>query len=249
MLFIYINMAHLHLWEHFNAFNDLPLVAKIGNQSVETYGYKNVHQRRVVVNVNPITAIATNILQGSQIDFRIESGIIDRISGTRVQLRVGYSNTSGGNCVISVPEAWLANLQVYSNNGSILIYQYTKEIESFIINSTTLSHNEHEVSATYRGTDSLYTTRTLTIANNASRYLYLTLAPLFWKSIHMQPYSIDGQLLVRLTFNSATNNISSGSMTIIEAVLRISGYEEPEAQKKLILSKAMIPKNFFYYSP
>jgi hypothetical protein len=65
----------------------------------------------------------------------------------------------------------------------------------------------------------------------------------------MRPYSIDGQLLVRLTFNSATNNISSGSMTTTEAVLRISGYEEPESQKKMILSKAMIPKNFFYYAP
>jgi hypothetical protein len=175
------------------------------------------------VNVNPTTAISSNILQGSQIDFRIESGAIDRISETGVQLRVAYSNTTGANCVISVPEAWLANLQIYSNNGFNLLYQYTNEIESFMINSTTLSRIEHEVSATYRGTDANYATGTLTIANGQSGYLYLTLAPLFWKSIYMRLYSIDGQLLVRLTFNSATNNISSGSMTTTKAVLRISG--------------------------
>jgi hypothetical protein len=94
--------------------------------------------------------------------------------------------------MISVPEAWLANLQIYSNNSLNILYQYTNEIESFVINSTTLNRNEHEVSATYRGTDSLYAIGVLTIANNQSGYLYLTLAPLFWKSIHKQPYSIDG---------------------------------------------------------
>jgi hypothetical protein len=38
-------MANLYLWEHPNAFNNLPMVAKIGNQCVETYGYKNVPQK------------------------------------------------------------------------------------------------------------------------------------------------------------------------------------------------------------
>jgi hypothetical protein len=35
-------MVNLHLWEHPNAFNDLPMVAKIRNQSIKTYTYKNV---------------------------------------------------------------------------------------------------------------------------------------------------------------------------------------------------------------
>jgi hypothetical protein len=38
-------------------------------------------------------------------------------------------------------------------------------------------------------------------------------------------------------------------MTTTEAVLRISGYEESDAQKKLVLSKVNLPKNFFYYAP
>jgi hypothetical protein len=38
-------------------------------------------------------------------------------------------------------------------------------------------------------------------------------------------------------------------MTTTEAVLRISGYKEPEAQRKMILSKAIISKNFFYFAP
>jgi hypothetical protein len=56
-------------------------------------------------------------------------------------------------------------------------------------------------------------------------------------------------MLVRLTFNPASANISSGSMTTTEAVLRISGYEESDSQKKLILSKINLPKNLFYYAP
>jgi hypothetical protein len=52
------------------------LPAKIGNNIVETYANKNVPQRKVVVNVNPTTAIASNILQGAQIDYRIESGLV-----------------------------------------------------------------------------------------------------------------------------------------------------------------------------
>jgi hypothetical protein len=94
-----------------------------------------------------------------------------------------------------------------------------------------------------------YATSTLTIANNQTRYLYISIASLFWKALHLRLYFIDSQLLIRLTFNSATNNVSSGSLTTTKAVLRLSGYEEPDAQKKLILSKAMLPKNFFYYTP
>jgi hypothetical protein len=242
-------MSNIQFQNYPNAFNDIPGQVKIRQNTVETYAYKNVPQRRVLVNVNPSSAIATNILQGAQIDYRLESGVIDRIGGAGVQLRVAYSNTSGANCVIAIPEAWLANVQIYSNNGFTLLYQHVNEVEQFLINSVTLSRNEHENTAAYRGTLAAYATGTLTIANNQSGYLFVNIAPLFWKSIHLRPYSVERQLLVRLTFNPAFANISSGSMTTTEAVLRVSGYEESDAQKKMILSKAMLPKNVFYYAP
>jgi hypothetical protein len=111
-------MANIQLRDYPNAFNDLPLQAKIGNNTVETYAYKNVPQRRVIVNVNPTTAIAFNILQGAQIDYRLESGILDRIGGAGVQLRIAYSNTSGVVCVISTTDNFIQQVQIYSNNGS-----------------------------------------------------------------------------------------------------------------------------------
>jgi hypothetical protein len=54
------------------------------------------------------------------------------------------------------------------------LYQYTNEIEGFLINSVTLDRTEHKASATYRGTDANYATGTLSIANNQTGYLYLT---------------------------------------------------------------------------
>jgi hypothetical protein len=240
---------NLQLQNYPNTFNDVPGQAKIGNQNVKTFAYKYVPQRHIIVNVNPTSAIFSNVLQGATIDYRIELGIIDRISGAGCQLRVAYSNTSGANCVIAIPEKWLVNIQIYANNGFTLIYQHVNEVEQYLINSVTLSRNEHENTAAYRGTSSIYATGTLTISNGATGYLFVKIAPLFWKALHLRPYSIDGQLLIRLQFDTGAANISSGSMTTTEAILRLSGYEEPEAQKKLILSKAMLPKNFFYYNP
>jgi hypothetical protein len=55
-------------------------------------------------------------------------------------------------------------------------------------------------------------------------------------------------MLIRLTFDPVFANIFFGSMTTSKAILRISEYEESDAQKKLILSKVILPA-FFYYAP
>jgi hypothetical protein len=240
---------NIQLQNHPNAFNDLPLQAKIRNNTVETYAYKNVPQRRVVVNINPTTAIATNILQGAQIDYKVESGVLDRIGGAEVQLRIVYSNTLGAACVISTAYNFIQQVQIYSNNGSTLLYQHVNEVEQFLINTVTTSRNEHENGAAYHLTSSAYATGISSIANGQSGYIYVNITLLFWKSIHLRPYAIESQILIRLTFNPASANISSGFMITTEAVLRISGYEESDSQKKLVLSKAILPKNFFYYAP
>jgi hypothetical protein len=166
-----------------------------------------------------------------------------------VQLRIAYSNTSGAACVVSTADNFIQQVQIYSNNGSTLLYQHVNEVEQFLINATTTSRNEWENGAAYHLTSSAYATGTSSIANGQSGYIFVNIAPLFWKSIHLRPYAIEGQMLVRLTFNPASVNISSGSMTTTEAVLRISGYKENDSQKKLVLSKINLPKNYFYYAP
>jgi hypothetical protein len=105
-------MANIQLQNYLNAFNNLPLQAKIGNHTVETYTYKNIAQRCIVVQINPTTAIASNILQGAQIDYKIESGVLDRIGGAGVQLRIAYANTSGAACVVSTADNFIQQVQI-----------------------------------------------------------------------------------------------------------------------------------------
>jgi hypothetical protein len=122
-------------------------------------------------------------------------------------------------------------------------------VEQFLINCVTTSRNEFENIAASHLTSAAYTIGTSSIANGQSGYIFVNIAPLFWKSIYLRPYAFEGQMLIRLTFNPASPNILLGSMVTSEAVLRVSGYEESDSQKKLVLSKAMLPKNFFYYAP
>jgi hypothetical protein len=72
-----------------NAFNDILVQAKIGSHNVETYNNKYIPQRRGIVTIN-LTVINSNILNDQQIDFRVESDIIDRIGGVGCQLRIAY---------------------------------------------------------------------------------------------------------------------------------------------------------------
>jgi hypothetical protein len=238
----------LNLGNFSNAYADMPTLSSVGGKKVEVFTNKCIHQRKCMVNCNPSTSVQANIWNSGQIDFRIEEQI-DRIAGNGVWLRIGYSNTSGAACVLAPVNAWLNQIQVYSNNGSTLIYQQLSNMESFVINHLVMSRDEYENLAydAYRS-DANYTQTTISVANGESGYFYLPLCPLFWKSTHLRPYSINGNLLIRLTFNPASINISSGSLTCTEAVLRISGYMESADQKKLVLSKATLPKQFFYYS-
>jgi hypothetical protein len=60
-------VANINLVNFPNVLNDIPAQAKIDNNNVETFAYKHVLQRRFLVNVNPTTAISSNILQGAQV--------------------------------------------------------------------------------------------------------------------------------------------------------------------------------------
>lgn len=242
-------MSDILIQDYPNAMNDVAHQVQIGNNKVESFSFKNVPQRRSVVTINPTTSISSNILAGAQIDFRVEN-CVDRFSGgNAVYLRVAYNNTSGANCVIAPAECQIGLIQIYSNNGSNLLYQQQNNSESYVANNIVTSRTEHEGIAALKLTSAAYATGVVTISNAQTGYYYIPICPLFWKSIHLRPYTISGNLLIRVQFNNAAINISSGSMTTTEAVLRVSGYYESEEQKKMMINKALLPKNFFYFAP
>lgn len=230
-----------------NAYNDIPQTMNVSGKQAEAFTNKSVEQRREMVFVNPSSAISSNVLDGAVLDYRVEN-VIDRISAC--YLRVTYNNASGGNFVMCPPSGWLASIEIYANNGSTLLYQSSAaNIEQWILDSCFRDRNEHNTTAAIRGTNSAYTTAQITIANGATGSYYVCIAPQFFRSLHLRAYSFDGNLLIRLRFQSASlNYITSGSWTTTEAVLLFSGYNESEHQQKYILSKATIPKCLSYYS-
>lgn len=230
-----------------NGFNDVPTVKKIGNRSVEAFTNTSVDQRRVFVQVSPSTSIPSNLLSAGQLDFRLENNI-DRI-GT-VYLRVDYTNSSGANFVHSGPtDMWIQQIQIYANNGSTLLYQTNDPVGTFLINSVLQSRNEHEITASLRGTSAAYATGGITTATATSGSYYISIAPNFWRSTHLRTYCIDGNFLVRVKFQDASSIITSGTWTTTACYLELTGYMESEEQKKLLIQRSDKPKIFSYYAP
>lgn len=233
-----------------NVYNDVPVVQSIGNKKVETYTTKSVRQRREFVIVQPATAISSNIYQGQQADFLIQN-CIDRISS--VYLKWDYINSSGANFVAAAnTDSVIQSIQIFSGSGTNLLYQSTTNVESYLINNFLLSRNEYETTALLRGYYSpveQYPGGTSTIANGAAGSLYFPIALNFFRSTHFRPYDINGNLLIRILFNPAATNITSGTWTTTSLSIEISGYNESDAQQNMILAKATVPKAFSYYAP
>jgi hypothetical protein len=191
----------VNLGNYPNASNDNPGIITINRKDVEGYIAKYVNQRHVLVTVNATSAIPSFVLSRTSLDFRFENNI-DRIS--QIHLRITNTNSSGLSCVHAIPEAWIKSIQIYANNGSTLLYQQTDNIEYYLINNICLSHEEHETMASLKGTSAVYAISIITVANGATDIIYINLRPLLWKSTHIRPYLIHGNLLIRIQFNPAS---------------------------------------------
>lgn len=229
-----------------NAVNDMPLVMPIGDQKVETYSHHCVLQRKEVVTVNPSTNVAGNLLANQTLEFRFDDQAT-RIS--HVELRVSWENGSGSPCVVTQPEAMISQIQIYSDNASTLLYQSFNNLENYLINNVQESYTEHLNSAITRGTNATYDRTPVTLPPGSAGVWYLPIAPQFWRSVHLRPYAIQGNIIIKLYFNTATANIVSGTLTTPAAVLRVTHYRESETQKAMIRSRVMVPKRFWYLAP
>lgn len=229
-----------------NARNDIPLAMDIGNVRAETYGNTSVPQRRVLTQTAPSSGIASNVINGGNLEFKLENQV-DRIGSAYV--KVDYTNASGAAFVCSTCMMHIESIQIYANNGSTLLYQDNNSVSHFLMDATLLSRNEWENIAGLRGTDANYSTAVQTIADGAQGSFYYCLSPNFWRSIKFRSYCVDGNLLVRIRFQPGANIIQSGTFTTTSAVLLTTGYMEAEGQRKLLLSRANNLKAFGYYAP
>ena len=242
-----MSIQNFHYTDYPNAMNNVPAMTKLGNgATAETFANKVVDQCREMAQLGASSATPTSVatLANATVEFRLENNI-DRIS--TVWLRLKYANTSGASCVTSIGDGWIAHIEIYSNNGSNLLWQSNNRVEQFVTNAF-LSRNEFEGMASKRFTDDNYATGVVTVLDTATGYVYIPIALPFFKAVNLRPYTIDGNLLIRITFGAAAACVQSGAMSISEATLQLSGYKESEAQQQLMLSNSSVPKCLPYWT-
>lgn len=228
-----------------NAENDMTKEFSIGGNKVEAFVNVSVPQRRAFVSVGPTSAISSNIWSGGQeVSFRLENNI-DRI-GT-AYLKVDIANNSGAACVCAAGPTHIKNIEIYSNNGSTLLYQTNSAVSNFLIDAVCMSRNEWDTSSADRGTDANYSTVSISNPDGQVWSYYYNIAPNFWRTLKLRPYCIDGNLLVKVRFSNQI--IQSGTLTTTAANIMISGYYESEKQKNKCIARAEFPKVLSYWAP
>lgn len=242
-----MSLQNFHYADYENSFNDVPATAQLANGAkAQTYANKVVHQRRGLVSVQPSSAVSSTFasIASTQIDYRLENNL-DRLSNA--WLRVKYTNNSGANFTVGPADSWLQRIEIYSNNGSTLLYQTLSNIELFASNIL-LSRDEWDVMATSRFSSPTYGTGVTNVPTGQTGYGYIPIGLLFFSSIHFRSYTVDGNLLVRIQWSNGPSFIQAGTCDINECVLLLSGFYESDAQKQLMMGQATLPKVLPYYA-
>jgi hypothetical protein len=229
-----------------NGFNDIPVVRDIGGRNVEVFTNHSINQRRALVSVAPTTSVASFVWgSASQLDYRIENNI-DRITAAYIKLDV--NNSSGASCVTSAGPLHIQKIEIYANNGATLLYSSNSNVANFLIDAVHLSRTEWNNTAAIRGTlANNYGAGALTTTNTTVYSFYYPIAPAFFRALKLRPYTINGNLLIRIKFSDVL--VTSGTLTTTACNLLLMGYYESEQQKAHCLKRAEIPKCLSYYAP
>lgn len=227
-------------------FNDMPSIKKFGRSEVYANTNKSVHQQRIQVLKSPSSAAPSTManLANSTVEFRLENEV-DRI--THTDLRIEWSNTSGANMVSCTYCAFPRQVQIFSDNGSKLLYTLNSNVVNYLSDVLFKSREHHENTAALRGTTDAYGNGTITHATATSGTIIIPIAELFWHA-KIRPYEINGNLLIKVSFVNTATLISSGAMNINSVQLAVHGYYESEPQQKMVKSRSLQPKNLFYYA-
>lgn len=203
-------------------------------------------QRKVISTIQPASATASNVLTSQQVNWRIEDNV-NRI--TEVYLQLKYS-VSGGNTVLSNPHNFISSISIYSNNGSTLIHQLLDPTELYFQNHLYTDRQTFERTATIMGTNATYQSTQNTLLDTTVGEYQIKICPNFFNTLKFRSYATQGNLLIRIIFNSAANIFTSGQafFTTPSVVLRVHGLMESQAQQNHIIANNKIPKHIFFWS-
>ena len=187
--------------------------------------YIVVAQNRDYQTVNPSTTIAAALLNGGQCEFRIESGIADVIDYCMIKLQV--SNATGGAVVLAPAQMLINSIQVWAQNGSNLLNTvYGHEL---YLGNAFLPRNEYENFCDGLGLTTAYASAATSIANGSTATLYIPIFQPFMPS-KLHPAGLQGNLLVRVLFNTtALTHVSGSLLDVSNCVLNLRSRDQPNA--------------------
>lgn len=181
--------------------------------------HRVVAQNKQLLSVNPSTTVPISLLNGGQIDFRLEKGVIDLIDYVKIKLNI--TNNSGGASVLVPAQLLINRVDVYADNGSTLLSQvYGHEL--YLCNAF-LGRTEFENYADSLGLTTAYASAATSIANTGTAELFIPLWQPFTPA-KLHAGALSGQLLIRVLFNpTALTHVSGSLVDVTNCTMLIKG--------------------------
>ncbi len=208
-----------------------PLITTTGLDGKQTVRFQEstavIAQTKTIVQVQPSTTVASGLLGGGIIEFRLEKGYVDVMDHAYIVLAI--NNSSGASCTIQSTQLLLDHIDYFGDNGNKLLFQIFAH-EMWISNCY-YSFTEWNVIAPYIGSNASYADTGFTIANNTTQIAYIPLIN-FLGSLKINQGGLQGQLLIRVYFDSATLNLVSGTLpSVTNCYLELRGRMFPNKIK------------------
>ena len=188
-----------------------------------------VARQKVTIRANPNTSVASNLLSGGQVEYRLEKGIIDLL--THAYLDINITNSTGANLTLAPIQTCVNRIEFYSGNGSeLLAVIFDQEL---YLSNMFFSRNEIEQLDSYLGLGANYATTGTVVADGETRSFYLPVTYLL-QNTKIFLAGLKSELLIKFYFNSSTLNLIAGAAPIVNnATLLLKGfYEEPAQSQK-----------------
>ena len=184
----------------------------------------------VVVRQQPNGAVPSNFLNGGQLDFRVERGIIDLLTHCYLQFEV--ANNTGASATIAPIQLCIDRIEIFSGNGSKLLT--TIHGQELFLSNAFLSRNEFEQLDELLGLTNTgnYATTGDAIADGATKVYYLPILNMF-PSSKLCLSALNSELLIRVYSQSASKTVLTGAVPSINNVaLLLKGFHEIPEMKQ-----------------
>lgn len=199
----------------------------VGKQKIRTSArHRVLAQNRQQLSVQPSTTVPVSLLNGGQLEFRINKGVIDIIDYCMVKLNI--TNNSGGASVLTPSQFLAQRIDIYGDNGGVLLKQIYP-LELYLENAL-LTRNEFENFSAALGLNaSTYASLATSIANTATAELYIPIwQPFYPAKLHAS--ALSGELIVRILFNpTALTHVSGSLVDVTDCKLLIKGRDQHNA--------------------